>query len=236
MLNVCIVDENEASRQHIAGLIENFCCNNNIGCETDVISATALLRPDVWEDCAYDLAIFNLSGVMNREQLMQYSVNVRKRNQKTKMIYISDDLVGSLDIFDYNPDYFIFKPQLDFRLIPALEHIFGVEVKTKGSSLIISTKSAKVIIPEGSIIYLEHYQHDTIIVCEDRTVTCHEKLDSLLERLDSKSFVKCHCSFAVNLNYVREYRRTQLILSNSDVIPCSRANQQSVRTAILAHG
>ena len=70
------------------------------------------------------------------------------------------------------------------------------------------------------------------IICEDKAILCREKLDNLLKRLDDKLFVRCHCSFIVNLHHVREYRRTQLLLSNGDVIPCSRSNQKSIREAL----
>lgn len=232
MFNVCIITEDSDVRQDIKNLVNSFCSDYGINYEMDYMDNSSPVAAEIWMECGYDLALFDISEVDNREKLMNYSLNIRKHYQKTKMIFISDDLMSSLDVFDYSPDYFVYKPQLGSRLIPALEHLFRLEVKNKGSNLVISTKSAKHIIPERSILYFEHYQHSTKIVCEDRTIICHEKLSMLLERLNSKVFVRCHCSFVVNLQHVREFRRTQIFMSNSEVVPCSRSNQKSVKDAL----
>lgn len=103
----------------------------------------------------------------------------------------------------------------------------------KGANgLVLNTKQAKHIIPHSSIVYIEHYQHKSKIVCEDKEVTCHEKLSTLLEQLDSAMFVRCHCSFVANLEHVRKYTRTQLFMSNGDILPCSRSSQSTVRQAV----
>ena len=137
-----------------------------------------------------------------------------------------------LDTFDYDPDYFIHMPQSDERFSAAMEHLLKLDANKGANGLVLNTKQAKHIIPHSSIVYIEHYQHKSKIVCEDKEVTCHEKLSTLLEQLDSATFVRCHCSFVANLEHVRKYTRTQLFMSNGDILPCSRSSQSTVRQAV----
>lgn len=232
MFNICIVDCKCESKKDITEQIERFFADYDIGYEIDNMEFGSLVTPEVWRDCDYDLAIFDISDARVREELMEYSLEIRKSCPKTKIIFISSDLLCALEIFDYNPDYFIHKPQIEIRMLSAMDHLFSYEIKNRGNNLVLNTKSAKHIIPERTIVYFEHYQHSTKVICEDKAILCREKLDNLLKRLDDKLFVRCHCSFIVNLHHVREYRRTQLILSNGDVIPCSRSNQKSIREAL----
>lgn len=232
MFNICMVDCKCESRTSITEQIEKFFSDYDICFEIDDMEYKSLVTPEVWQECDYELAIFDISDVRVRERLMEYSLEIRKLCQKTKVIFISDDLLCALEIFDYNPDYFIYKTQIESRLVTSLEHLFRFELKNRGNSLVLSTKSSKHIIPERSIVYFEHYQHNTKVICEDKYVLCHEKLCNLLERLDGRLFVRCHCSFIVNLHHIREFRRTQLLMSNGDVIPCSRSNQKIIRKAL----
>ena len=85
------------------------------------------------------------------------------------------------------------------------------------------------------ILYCEHAQRQTKIVMTTRTVTCSEKLNEIYGRLDPADFVQTHCSFLVNLSYVKELRRTCVVLRNGVTVPLSRANYARVRQALAQH-
>ena len=85
------------------------------------------------------------------------------------------------------------------------------------------------------ILYCEHAQRQTKIVMTTRTVTCSEKLNEIYGRLDPADFVQTHCSFLVNLGYVKELRRTCVVLRNGVTVPLSRANYARVRQALAQH-
>lgn len=231
MIKICIIDNDYESVSSAKKAIDKYFSKYDVKYETDNMAFEALISPQMWAECGYDLAVLNLSDRLNRRELMEYSVEIRKTHRKTKVIFVSNDIGCVLDTFDYSPDYFIYIPQMADRLVNAMEHLLKLEASKVASGLVLSTKSAKHIIPQSSILYLEHYQHSTKIICKDKEVICHEKLSSLLERLDSRMFIRCHCSFIVNLEQTRKFTRTQLFMSNGDVLPCSRSNQKSVRDA-----
>lgn len=231
MFSVCLISDDYENDLLIKEQLNVFFSNQNISLEMDVLNITSLIAPKIWKECNYDLAIIDISNTEIRDKLMAYSVKVRIVSQKTKVIFISDDLSCALDTFDYNPDYFIYKPQIEERLISAMEHLFEFESEVRENNLIVSTRSTKYVIPEKTILYFEHYQHSTKIICADRVLCCGEKLDDLQKKLTDKAFVRCHCSFIVNLRHVREFSRTQLTLADGTAIPCSRANQKTVRAA-----
>lgn len=229
MIRVNIVDNDCENIAVIEEIMGKYFFDFAVKYEIDTIDCNELISPRLWAECAYDLAVFNISNRLNRSRLLEYSVEIRRLCRKTKVIFISDELCSVLDIFDYEPNYFIYKPQIADRLIEAMEHLLKLEANKGTSGLVLSTKSARHIIPQAMILYMEHYQHKTKIVCEGEELICHEKLSTLLEQLDVTAFVRCHCSFVANLEHVRKYTRTQLLMSNGDILPCSRSNQKKVR-------
>ena len=123
MFNICIVDCKCESKKNITEQIERFFADYDIGYEIDNMEFGSLVTPEVWRDCDYDLAIFDISDARVREELMEYSLEIRKSCPKTKIIFISSDLLCALEIFDYNPDYFIHKPQIEIRMLSAMDHL-----------------------------------------------------------------------------------------------------------------
>ena len=84
-------------------------------------------------------------------------------------------------------------------------------------------------------MYCEHAQRQTKIVTCTKTVACPEKLDDVHRRLDAGDFVRTHCSFLVNLQYVKELHRAYVVLSNGTTVPLSRANLAHVREAFIRY-
>lgn len=232
MIKICLVDNDRENAEGVKLMVDAYFAGFAVKHEVDIMDCKELISPQLWLDCSYDLAVFNISDRRSRSQLMEYSVEVRRLCRKTKVIFVSDELRSVLDTFDYDPDYFIHMPQSDERFSAAMEHLLKLDANKGANGLVLNTKQAKHIIPHSSIVYIEHYQHKSKIVCEDKKVTCHEKLSTLLEQLDSATFVRCHCSFVANLEHVRKYTRTQLFMSNGDILPCSRSSQSTVRQAV----
>ena len=232
MINVCIIDADEHFRAQQVKLIRKFFDGFSTKVEIDILDNKRNLPPEMWEECAYDLAMVDISDKDTRDDVLKYSVMARKHCQKTKIIFTSSDPMASLDVFRYSPDYFIYKQELYFRITEALGYLFKLKKINNGNNLLVITKSTKYIIPTGSILYFEHYQHDTRIVCEDREILCHEKLSDLLDRLSSERFLRCHCSFVINLDHVKEYTRTQIIIDDGRCIPCSRTNSKALKEAM----
>ena len=212
MIKICLVDNNREQAEGVKLMVDAYFAGFTVKHEVDIVDCKELISPQLWLDRGYDLAVFNISDRCGRSQLMEYSVEVRRLCRKTKVIFIADEL--------------------DERFPIAMEHLLKLDVNKGANGLVLNTKQAKHIIPHSSIVYIEHYQHKSKIVCEDKEVTCHEKLSTLLEQLDSAMFVRCHCSFVANLEHVRKYTRTQLFMSNGDILPCSRSSQSTVRQAV----
>ena len=169
MIRVNIVDNDCENIAVIEEIMGKYFFDFAVKYEIDTIDCNELILPERQaqgsavfvpsKECAYDLAVFNISNRLNRSRLLEYSVEIRRLCRKTKVIFISDELCSVLDIFDYEPNYFIYKPQIADRLIEAMEHLLKLEANKGTSGLVLSTKSARDIIPQAMILYMEHYQH-----------------------------------------------------------------------------
>ena len=60
-----------------------------------------------------------------------------------------------------------------------------------------------------------------------------DKLDDVDRWICGETFVRCHNSFIVNLNYIAQYSKTSFLMKNGAEIPISRSHQKEVKEKFL---
>lgn len=231
-LNVCIVDSSVSWRNTAKCELRRALEPYGVGAYVDGISTPEKLKKMSMQELRYDMILADISDTETRTANLRLFAEVQRESPQTRLVLVSSDLLAALDVFDYSPDYFIYKPELNMRMNQAIRHIYGISKKQTESDLVISANSTNYIIPTERILYIERCLHDTIIVCEDREILCHDKLSELMEQLDERRFLRCHCSFLINAEQVTQFNRKQVILKNGKCIPCSRANYQATKYSL----
>lgn len=104
------------------------------------------------------------------------------------------------------------------------------------AGIFFSDRNITTYIPLGSILYIESQARSVRVYTTDGELTINEPLSSVEKRLDGR-FIKCHQSFAVNVNYTRMYicdpadmNYACLELTNGDRIPVSVRRQKQTRS------
>ncbi len=98
----------------------------------------------------------------------------------------------------------------------------GIEIYFKDSSSIIKINSK-------DIIYIEIYNRKTRIVTTSGEHFSMDLIDEWQKKLSDSRFYRVHKSYIVNIDYIKEYRRTELVMTNADVIRVSQINQPTFR-------
>lgn len=96
----------------------------------------------------------------------------------------------------------------------------------------LNLKGQKVFLNQHQIIYMERRQRTTCLYTEEGELTTSEKLNDLLDRMRKDLFIRCHVSFAINMQYVKSYARTAVGLKEGESVPVSRKYYKSVRDAV----
>ena len=99
--------------------------------------------------------------------------------------------------------------------------------------LIISQKGKEEIFREEDILYIERKGRETRIYLRESEVLVTSRLEELEEQLADTDFVRCHKSYLVNLDEIRQFRRTEFVMRNGERIPISRNFQETVKTKFM---
>lgn len=113
---------------------------------------------------------------------------------------------------------------------------YAVEARERwaASPVRLRVAGSERVLRPAEIFYLESRLRRLVVHAEREDLETYGKLGDLLESLPSH-FVRCHQSFAVNLDHVEELSAASIRLANGCEVPVSRRWRPQVREALFAH-
>ena len=102
------------------------------------------------------------------------------------------------------------------------------------SNIIDGIMRADQVVEPAEIRYLESRLHVVRVHAARGVLEVYGKLSDLLDALPAR-FVRCHQSFAVNLDAVTSLDASSITLVSGEQVPVSRRMRAEVRAALFAH-
>ncbi len=95
-------------------------------------------------------------------------------------------------------------------------------LETEANRLMLDVDNGKCLIPVRDILYIETYDHSTIVHTLSHSYTVRIPLSELASRLPRKNFVSPQKSYLVNMYYILSTTPKDVKLTSGAVIPISR--------------
>jgi len=104
----------------------------------------------------------------------------------------------------------------------------------ESQKLLIQQKGIVHAVPIYKIEYLESSGHQLTVHTADENFICYEQLEKMKERLPD-SFLHCHKSYLVNMDFIRRIEKTRILLKNGEALPVSKAKYAETRAAFFRY-
>jgi DNA-binding LytR/AlgR family response regulator len=216
MLSVAILDDNIKVLEEYEQLIPSWFSKNGIKgriviATTDYREFLNALKERSANVCIIDI---NLQSEVNGLYVAKL---IRKEKINTEIIFCTGMLEYMHQAFDVHAYHFITKPvgrALEKCLVRLDREIAGRQ-KARGI-LEVRTKSRIYYLPQDSISHILREGPKTVIYSSGNVIEVYESLESIVSKLDSEKFVKCHRSYVVNkdfINFIDKKSRT-VVLTN----------------------
>lgn len=188
----------------------------------DVFSDIELLYAEIREGGKYDVILMDIDW--KEEQTgIEYASKLFELNPCTKIIYMTAytvDYIEDAVLKTKNLSGFLVKPVKKDVLEKILVKIKRQAEEVEGK-LVVKYKSNVTVISFSDIYYLESNLHKVNIKLNDQEYQCTERLTVLKNRLGNQ-FIECHKSYLVNMEHISEFRSSELVLENGEIIPVSK--------------
>ena len=129
--------------------------------------------------------------------------------------------------------WFLMKPVEREELEEAVDAALANLEDRADRPLLVRTASGKRVISPVALRYVESNKRSLAFHTSGQTVCANGKLSDLMEQLPGY-FVQCHKSFAVNMGFIEELGRSEVVLTTGERVPVSQRRYAEVRSAFLA--
>ena len=180
-----------------------------------------------------DIDILLLDIQMPGRNGIEIARELRKKNKKTILIFVTamEDYV--FEAFDVNAFNYIVKPFNDNRFMDVLnkainEYNSSGETKQETNYVIVSNRGMHTKVKLDEIIYAEVFNRKVVIHKIDEEIEYYGKM-SELEALVGESFFRSHRAYLINFKYVEKYDAKTIYMEKGKVLMAKKNYPEFVK-------
>lgn len=224
MFRIALCDDDSNS---IKILEKHFDKLNNYSLEYDVyFRADELYSHKLKNNLVYDIYILDIE--MHGMNGLELAKKLRTNDPNAVIIFLTNYSKYVFDVFEVVTFDFIIKPiNFDsFRKVIS-KSINYLSITKKIFSFTYCKNNYSI--PCSEIIYIDKSGRKAFLHTKNNIYQFNMTLEEILEHLDLRFFGKIRTSCIVNLDYIQEIVRDELILKTGDTLFVSRNYRQSIK-------
>lgn len=207
-MKICICDDDKNVHSIIKHNINNF-VNDTFFFETiDVYSGESLIeqfKKDIIFDIVFlDIEMGKINGIETAEIIRQFE-------SKTIIIFVSNFPNYVFDAFRVEALHFLVKPISQKEFFNVFNRAL-YKYKTINSTISLKWHNERYIIKIDTIKYIEGYKRHITVYTQDGIYETLGKIPDLQKKLSPHGFIRTHQGFIVNMDYIKRFDSTDIIL------------------------
>ena len=207
MRKIVICDDSKLDRQLLKVVIQTYFENN----EEEFKIFEYELGDNLLDDIEVELLFLDI--IMNG---MKIARKLRDIQFKAPIIFLTAHADYAVESYEVYAAGYLLKPYDTNKLTLLLDEVLQRSVQKR---IAVKVKKQHRYLEINDIMYVESDKHVLNIHLKDsRVIQTTEKLSELEKTINSKRFIRCHQSYLVNMDYIKD-AKTDFILSNDIRIP-----------------
>ncbi len=231
MYKVAICEDEPLTLEHTHALCKEILNELEVESEISLFTSAEAVEAvldeqgDPFHLLILDIQLENKSGLTLAKEMYA-------RNSETGIIFMTNCRDFAQEGYDAHPIHFLLKPVDRTRLTEAIK--IDLKRKSLPKTLTLNYGRKIVALPVKEILYIESRNHHIFIYKDNETQEIRLTLAEA-ETLLPNQFQRCHASYLVNLEYVREVGKSEVVLRGGIKIPISRTYSDRFATAYLRY-
>ena len=229
-MRLAICDDNDLERDLLHTLLKKYFSETSVRCDFTLYDRGTSLYYDVMEDIDYDIIFLDL--FMGDSFGMRIAQKLRDISYKGQIIFCTVSADYALESYDVFASGYILKPYSLNDIKRTLDRFLP---EYQCNSYQVKQKSNIIYIPLNEIMYVESDNTKCILHrTEDREYIIYKKLIQIEDELNDPRFLRCHQSFLVNMNYVREANDV-FLLQNGENVLIRKKSKKTIQNKFLEY-
>lgn len=222
-LMVC--DDLEEERVALVRMLRNYAARHGVELTVETAAGgeelLSLWAPGRWDIVFLDIYMPGLSGV-------EAARSLRERDRTCALMFATASRDHGIEGYALGVTEYLLKPFSQRDVDEALD--WYIKEHAVGERLLrLWVDWDEIGVPLGDILYIEVQDHLALVHTGGQVIRTNRGLDSLEQEIGEARFLRCHRSFLVNLEHVRELTNRDFLMDSGDLVPISRLNLPRVR-------
>jgi len=184
---------------------------------------------DACENEHYDFFILDIE--MPSMSGVELAEKIREKDVGSPIIFLTSYKEYMEDVFRLQTFDYLLKPIAEEKMFALLDRILKyLNVSEKRFAFTFNKISHSLLLSE--ILYFEKNKRTVFIHTKTQELEMLMTTNELLKQLDEQ-FVQVHNSYIVNIQYVKELRKNEVLLTNGVSVPMSRSFAKKTQEVIF---
>jgi len=224
-MEIAICDDVAADAEEIRSyLLAYFDQNSFIGNVYVFNNSKALLEsftPGRFDVVFLDIYMKDISGI-------EAARHIRESDPNCLLVFVTVSDSHMRDAFALRAASYVEKPLTSEKLEIAFAQCRSIFLKNARFIEITLTQRGFKL-PLTRILYAEVIGRSVFFHTDTNdTFEAHMKMEDVVKQLDGPSFLRCHNSFVVNMNYVADIRGNDFVLKNGQLVPIRKNGRKEI--------
>ena len=185
------------------------------------------VKGQIFDVLLLDIELGNKTG-------LELAKELRTKKDRVSIIFLTGHEEYLRDGYSVQPVHFLLKPLKKAELAEALRTDW--ELNHRPKNVFLQKGSRSLNLPLNSILWAETSgNHNIRILLEDREEEFPISLSELEGLLPSGQFIRCHNSYVVSMEHVREFKKSILYMDNGSELPVGRKYYKRFQEAFVSY-
>lgn len=227
MVRIAVCDDAAEDREQLTKCCRAYCLQNNRDCNMlEYYNGENLMyeleeSPDSFDLIFLDILMSGING-------METAKAIRKHNPTVPVIFLTGSPDFAVESYDVEAFSYLLKPICKEQINKVMDKYFQ---KYEDSSRYFILKKSGYIekVSHSDILYFESRGNKVILYSNDgKQSDFYDKLDHVEQMINSKTFLRCHQSYLVNMAQIHS-ADTDFILKDGRKVPIKVRERKALR-------
>ena len=237
MIRIAVCDDEKYFREKIGALLQEYSSAREFGINVESFASgeefLASEKKEMFDVIFLDINMEGMNGIETAQKIRQFSEDI-------VLIFITAYVAYSPEGYKVNAIRYLLKDSDSFKtafwecMDAVRNKLMVVEKKEK-----FEFQGKELVIPLSHIVYMESNLHKVTFYIKGKEIqayTMYEKLDAIEERLrKTQSFCRIHQSYLINLKYVDEVKRYQVLLNTGEILNIAKPRYKEVEMQYITY-
>ncbi len=235
MIKVAIIDNNLAQIKSIIKNLDIYSVKNREFIITNAFQYN--VSNELYKMNDFDVFFIDVSASNQIDTGFEIGYSIRRLYDDVNIILINNDCNKSVAVRGYSLDAMsILRRPISYKTICSIMNdVVNKKLTKYNKSVFIKYGNGTMRIYESDIQYIETSGKKIIIHTVFDKIECYQRLNKIFTNLSKERFYRCHNSFIVNLDMIKQVNENSVFLGIDIKIPISKNRKKELMDKIAEY-